>query len=91
MVPGGDGRLKSADFKSIFKTLQVVAGDRNLSNKVLRQAHVFYPEAQADRCTAAVLLEVDSIALPRGRGGPSGEGGQLQQYVNDRPYAANHL
>jgi hypothetical protein len=53
------------------------------------KAHVFYPEAQADRCTAAVLLEVDSVALLRGRGGPSGEGGQLLQYVNDRPYSAN--
>jgi 3' terminal RNA ribose 2'-O-methyltransferase Hen1 len=35
------------------------------------------------------LLEVDPIGLVRGRHGPSGEGGQLQQYVNDRPYAAN--
>jgi 3' terminal RNA ribose 2'-O-methyltransferase Hen1 len=52
------------------------------------KAHVFYPEANADICTAAVLLEVDPVALVRGRG-PAGEGGQLQQYVNDRPYAAN--
>ena len=37
----------------------------------------------------ALLLEVDPIALVRGRRGPAGEGGQLQQYVNDRPYAAN--
>ncbi|MGO4210274.1 3' terminal RNA ribose 2'-O-methyltransferase Hen1 [Terriglobus sp. 2YAB30_2] len=53
------------------------------------KAHVFYPEADVDRCTVAVLLEVDPIGLVRGRGGPAGEGGQLQQYVNDRPYAAN--
>jgi 3' terminal RNA ribose 2'-O-methyltransferase Hen1 len=53
------------------------------------KAHVFYPEADAGRCTVAVLLEVDSIALVRGRRGPRGEGGQLEQYVNDRPYAAN--
>jgi 3' terminal RNA ribose 2'-O-methyltransferase Hen1 len=53
------------------------------------KAHVFYPEADASRCTVAVLLEVDPIALVRGRKGPAGEGGQLQQYVNDRPYAAN--
>src|SRR6267154_6110859 len=50
--------------------------------------HVFYPEAASERCTAALLLEVDPIALVRGRG-PAGEGGQLEQYVNDRPYAAN--
>lgn len=53
------------------------------------KAHVFYPEANPDICTVAVLLEVDPVALVRGRRGPAGEGGQLQQYVNDRPYAAN--
>jgi 3' terminal RNA ribose 2'-O-methyltransferase Hen1 len=53
------------------------------------KVHVFYPEAGRDRCTAAVLLDVDPVGLVRGRRGPAGEGGQLQQYVNDRPYAAN--
>jgi RNA repair, ligase-Pnkp-associating, region of Hen1 len=53
------------------------------------RAHVFYPEADADLCTVAVLLEVDPVALVRGRRGPAGEGDQLQQYLNDRPYAAN--
>ena len=32
------------------------------------QAHVFYPEAGPDRCTAALLLEVDPVALVRGKG-----------------------
>ena len=50
--------------------------------------YVFYPEASAERCTAALLIEIDPVALVRGRG-PAGEGGQLEQYVNDRPYAAN--
>ena len=27
------------------------------------RAHVFYPEANAERCTAALLLEVDPIGL----------------------------
>jgi 3' terminal RNA ribose 2'-O-methyltransferase Hen1 len=53
------------------------------------KAHVFYPEADDSRCTVAVLLEVDPIALVRGRKGPAGEAGQLRQYVNDRPYTAN--
>jgi 3' terminal RNA ribose 2'-O-methyltransferase Hen1 len=53
------------------------------------KVHVFYPEAGNSRCTVAVMLEVDPVALVRGRRGPAGEGGQLQQYVNDRPYAAN--
>jgi len=52
------------------------------------KAHVFYPEASSELCTAALLVEIDPVALVRGRG-PAGEGGQLKQYVNDRPYAAN--
>ena len=52
-------------------------------------AHVFYPHAEADHCTAAVLLDVDPVHLVRGRRGPEGEGGLLAQYVNDRPYVAS--
>ncbi|MFI5678983.1 3' terminal RNA ribose 2'-O-methyltransferase Hen1 [Streptomyces cellulosae] len=58
------------------------------------QAHVLYPEADAERCTAALLLEVDAVALVR-RGKGKGRGGApdaaLAQYVNDRPYAASSL
>ena len=46
-------------------------------------AHVYYPEATERRCTAALLLDVDPVALVRGRGQT------LDQYVNDRPYAAS--
>src|SRR5919202_5931530 len=53
------------------------------------QAHVFYPEATAERCTAALLLDVDPVGLVRNRRGPAGEGGLLEQYVNDRPYVAS--
>ena len=53
------------------------------------KVHVFYPEASAERCTAALLLEVDPVGLVRGRRGPPGEGGALEQYVNDRPYVAS--
>ena len=53
------------------------------------QAHVFYPQANANVCTAAVLLDVDPIGLVRNRRGPAGEGGTLDQYVNDRPYVAS--
>jgi 3' terminal RNA ribose 2'-O-methyltransferase Hen1 len=52
-------------------------------------AHVFYPEATPERCTAALLLDVDPIGLVRNRKGPSGEGFALEQYVSDRPYAAS--
>src|SRR5262249_42627038 len=53
------------------------------------QAHVFYPEATPERCTAALLLDVDPVGLVRNRRGPAGEGGTLDQYVNDRPYVAS--
>ena len=53
------------------------------------KVHVFYPEASVDRCTAALLLEVDPVGLVRTRRGPSGDGGMLDQYVNDRPYVAS--
>lgn len=53
------------------------------------QAHVFYPEATPDRCTAALLLDVDTVALVRGQRGARGEGRTLAQYVNDRPYVAS--
>ncbi|MEV6212804.1 3' terminal RNA ribose 2'-O-methyltransferase Hen1 [Kitasatospora sp. NPDC051914] len=57
-------------------------------------AHVFYPEATEHACTAALLLDVDPVALVRqGRGkGRSGSPDfALAQYVNDRPYAASSL
>jgi 3' terminal RNA ribose 2'-O-methyltransferase Hen1 len=53
------------------------------------KSHVFYPEAGEASCTAALLLEVDPVALVRGRRGPAGNDHQFEQYVNDRPYAAN--
>jgi 3' terminal RNA ribose 2'-O-methyltransferase Hen1 len=53
------------------------------------QAHVFYSEAGEERCTAALLLDIDPVGLVRERRGPSGEGGMLEQYVNDRPYVAS--
>lgn len=45
-------------------------------------AQVYYPNATVERCTAALLLDVDPIALVRDRD-------QFDQYVNDRPYAAS--
>jgi 3' terminal RNA ribose 2'-O-methyltransferase Hen1 len=47
-------------------------------------AHVFYPEATPERCTAALLLDVDPVGLVRNRRGPAGERYSLEQYVNDR-------
>jgi 3' terminal RNA ribose 2'-O-methyltransferase Hen1 len=52
------------------------------------QAHVFYPQATNERCTAALLVDVDPIGLVRRRG-QGAEPASLQPYVNDRPYAAS--
>ena len=51
-------------------------------------ARVFYSEVTEASCTAVLQVDVDPIALVRGRRG-STEGGLLDQYVNDRPYAAS--
>jgi 3' terminal RNA ribose 2'-O-methyltransferase Hen1 len=45
-------------------------------------AYVVYPEATPERCTAALIVDVDTVSLVRKREG-------LAQYVNDRPYAAS--
>jgi RNA repair, ligase-Pnkp-associating, region of Hen1 len=50
------------------------------------RAFVFYPEADETRCEAALVLDVDPIGLVRGKGQAEG---LLDQYVNDRPYAAS--
>jgi 3' terminal RNA ribose 2'-O-methyltransferase Hen1 len=52
------------------------------------KAYVFYPEATADRCTASLLLDIDPIAMVRGKAGSSHKG-PLDHYVNDRPYVAS--
>ncbi|MEU4420678.1 3' terminal RNA ribose 2'-O-methyltransferase Hen1 [Actinoplanes sp. NPDC024001] len=49
-------------------------------------AYVMYPEATDDRCTAALLLDVDPQRLRAQR-----DAFELSQYVNDRPYAASSL
>lgn len=49
-------------------------------------AHVVYPEASSERCTAALLLDIDPVGLTRRAERP---GFALYPYVNDRPYAAS--
>jgi len=50
------------------------------------KAHVFYADAANDLCTAALLLDVDTVDLVRGK---RGDARTLAQYVNDRPYVAS--
>lgn len=49
------------------------------------QTHIFYPEATTERCTAALLLDIDPVELVRGLSS------NLEQYVNDRSYVASSL
>lgn len=49
------------------------------------RALVFYPEASEARAEAALVMDVDPVGLVRGKGEAEG---LLDQYVNDRPYAA---
>jgi 3' terminal RNA ribose 2'-O-methyltransferase Hen1 len=52
-------------------------------------AHIFYPQADDNLCTVALLLDIDPIGLVRksGESGPDSFG--LGHYVNDRPYVAS--
>lgn len=49
------------------------------------EAWCVFPEADLERCTAAVMLDVDPIKLVRG------SASSISQYVNDRPYTANSM
>ena len=53
------------------------------------KAHVFYPEVGTEKCTVALLLDVDSVGLVRRPHGQFLENFALAQYVSDRPYVAS--
>jgi 3' terminal RNA ribose 2'-O-methyltransferase Hen1 len=68
-------------------------GRRHLAEFGFGTAHVFYPEASDERCSAAVLVDVDPVGLVRGPGTARerthARRFALGHYVNDRPYAAS--
>jgi 3' terminal RNA ribose 2'-O-methyltransferase Hen1 len=51
------------------------------------RVHVFYPETGPERCTAALLLDMDPLDLVRGRGSAQSRG--IFDYVHDRPYVCS--
>ena len=53
------------------------------------RAHVFYPEATAQRCTATTYVEVDPFGRTRHRQHRRAQG--LEPYLNDRPYVASSM
>ena len=48
------------------------------------KAHVFYPEASEERCSVALLVDINPVTLAR-----TSRRSSLRQYVNDRPYVAS--
>ncbi len=53
------------------------------------KTHVFYPEYENGKVTAALLLEIDPIGMVRNAKNFAGKDFLLGQYVNDRPYVAS--
>ena len=53
------------------------------------KAHVFFPEATDDKCTAVMMLDIDAIALSRQRSRSYSDSFKLDHYVNDRPYSVS--
>jgi 3' terminal RNA ribose 2'-O-methyltransferase Hen1 len=51
------------------------------------RVYVFYPEVSPEKCTAALLLDIDPLDLVRGK--RDSQGGSLFDYVNDRPYVSS--
>lgn len=51
------------------------------------KAYVFYPEVSDERTTAALLLDINSLDLAKGKENSPNTG--LFDYVNDRPYTSN--
>lgn len=51
------------------------------------KATLFFPEASEERCTAALLLDIDPVALVRGK--EAWRRGLFGHYVTDRPYAVS--
>ncbi|WP_051756722.1 hypothetical protein [Kitasatospora purpeofusca] len=55
------------------------------------EAHVFFPEADAERCTAVLLAEPDPEAPVRGRRGKARPPAVPDAHVGDSPYAASSV
>ena len=100
VIHTGSSRCRSTDHPSMLLTISTThapATDlgfllhKNPASVQSRElsfgvAHVLYPEASAERCTAALVLDVDPVSLIRG---PSAASSGVDEYVNDRPYVAS--
>lgn len=50
------------------------------------KAHIFYPEATKETCTAALILDIDLIDLARGKKGSSGEDSLDDKHYSNYSY-----
>lgn len=51
--------------------------------------HVFYTEVSEEKCTAALLMDINAITLSRSQEKHYSNSFKLGNYVNDRPYVAS--
>ena len=87
LEPGPDSTL---DATALSHLLRKHPGRLQTFELPVGAAHVFYPEYSPQRTTAALLLEVDAVALVRSKRF-RGDNGALDHYLNDKPYAASSL
>jgi len=101
----GEGSVVEGKRDTVLVTLTSTAPEASNLSHLLRkhpgkaqvfdlsvgQAHVFYPEANDERCTVAMMLEVDPVGLVRDKRFRGGDASTLAQYVNDRPYASSSM
>jgi 3' terminal RNA ribose 2'-O-methyltransferase Hen1 len=52
--------------------------------------NIFYPEVSDEKCTLAILLDVDTVGLVRGKR-KHNRSMPIEPYVNDRPYVCSSL
>lgn len=88
--PGRDLRASGVDATLLGFLVHKHPGKVQTFSAPVGDIHVFYPEATTDRCTVAVLLEVDPVGLVRNKRF-RGDAGALSHYVNDRPYVASSM
>jgi 3' terminal RNA ribose 2'-O-methyltransferase Hen1 len=81
-----DANYKASDLGFLLHKNPFNVHEFNLS---FGKAHVFYPQATDEKCTATLFAELDGIDIVKNYRMPKGSSRELKQYVNDRPYTVN--
>ncbi len=88
LEPGN--RLRGGCHRARLPAAQASRPRADVLGAPVGEVHVFAPEASRERCTFAMLLEVDPVGLVRNKRF-RGDAGALGHYVNDRPYVASSM